>query len=309
MFLTDHPKGGIAKLSENDLTNVGSCGVCGCTVFEQLAIYRANPKIHFVRCTKCGAVTYDKVLKQSAIDEIYDDNQYYDDTAEEGNVTFYGVERFGMHLLKCFRNVVIKEKCKILDFGGGDGAVSYTLAQMLKKQHPNTNFEVTVVDYTQMLFKSTDESIKMFHSFPLDKIPDSEKYDIIIASAVMEHIPVPKDIFLKLFSLAPKGGMFYFRTPYRYPLHKIAKHFNIDFDMLYPGHIWDFGGDKWWRKLPQIVGLKNEIEIVSSKPSIVEKSFKSHFLIALASYVLKAPWFICHLWPYVGGWEAIYKKC
>jgi 2-polyprenyl-3-methyl-5-hydroxy-6-metoxy-1,4-benzoquinol methylase len=308
MFLTDHPKGGIAKLNENDLTNVESCGVCGCKVFERLAVYRENPKIHFIRCTKCGAVTYDKMLKQSVIDEMYDDDQYYDDTAEEGNVTFYGVERFGKHLLNVFRRVPIKEKCRILDFGGGDGAVSYALARMLKSKYSNADFDVTVVDYAKILFKSSDDCIKMSHVFPLDSIPASDKYDIIIASAVMEHIPTPKDAFLKLFSLVKNGGMIYFRTPYRYPLHKLAKHFNVDFDMLYPGHIWDFGGDKWWRKLPQIIGLENEIKVVTSRPSIVEKSFKTHFLIALASYILKAPWFICRFWPYVGGWETIYKK-
>lgn len=310
MFLSDHPKAGTGpcELKEESLTNVSMCGVCGCQSFRRLGIYRSSPKIHFVKCEKCGAVTYDKILKQSVIDEIYDDNQYYDDSDDAGNITFYGMNRFGSHLLKIFSKIKISNVCKILDFGGGDGAVAYALAKKLKNKHPNTFFEITVVDYTKKLFKTNDNGIIITHTFPLENLSDSDEFDIVIASAVMEHIPEPKGIFLKLFTIVKDGGMLYFRTPYRYPLYKLAKHFGVEFDMLYPGHIWDFGGNKWWRKIPQIVGLENEIEIVSSKPSIVEKSFKAHFLIALASYILKAPWFICHLWPYVGGWEAIYKK-
>lgn len=310
MFLSDHPKAGTGtcELKEHSLINVSRCGVCGCENMEKIGVYKNSPRIHFVKCINCGAVTYDKVLKQSVIDEIYDDNQYYDDTDEAVNITFYGADRFGKHLLKILKNIEIKDVCKILDFGGGDGSVAYSLAKMLRDKYPNTAFDITVVDYTQKLYKTDDVDIKMAHMFPLDKMPDSDKYDFVIASAVMEHIPTPRDVFSKLFTIVKKEGLLYFRTPYRYPLHKAAKHFGVEFDMLYPGHIWDFGGDKWWRKLPQILGLDANIRIVASRPSIVEKSFKSHFFIALASHLLKAPWFICHLWPFVGGWEAIYKK-
>ena len=103
------------------------------------------------------------------------------------------------------------------------------------------------------------------------------------------------------------NGIMYFRTPYIYPLYRWLKRIGVEYDTLFPAHIWDLGG-KWWRKLPQMLGLGANIKIIASRPSIVEKSFKSHFFIALASYLLKAPWFICHMWPFVGGWEAIYKK-
>ena len=310
MFLSDHPKAGAGtcELKENSLESVSACGVCGCENLKQIGIYKNSPKIHFVKCANCGAVTYDKVLKQSAIDEIYDDDQYYNDVDDAGNITFYGTQRFGKHLLRALKDAKIRDACKILDFGGGDGAVAYSLAKMLSDKNPNASFEITVVDYTSKLYKVGDEKIKMTHMFPLESLSNSGKFDIVIASAVMEHIPVPKNIFSKLFAIVKKDGLIYFRTPYRYPLYKATKHFGIEFDMLYPGHIWDFGGDKWWRMLPQILGLDSSIRIVTSKPSIVEKSFKSHFFIALASHLLKAPWFICRVWPFVGGWEAIYKK-
>lgn len=308
MFLSDHPKAQIVELTENQLEKISSCGVCGCQNLKRIGFYRGNPEIHFVQCEKCGAVTYDKILAQSFIDEIYDGNQYYDDTEEDSLVTFYGVERFGKHLLNAFKTVEIKEKCRILDFGGGDGAIAYNLASKLKEKYPDTSFEIIVVDYTEKLFRSNNDGISMFHAFPLETLSEENKFDIVVASAVVEHIPRPKDIFLKLFSVVKKGGLLYFRTPYRYPLHKFAKHFKVDFDMLYPGHIWDFGGDKWWRHLTQVIGLKSKVQVISSKPAIVEKSFKSHFFVALLSYLLKAPWYICHLWCFVGGWEVVYKK-
>lgn len=104
------------------------------------------------------------------------------------------------------------------------------------------------------------------------------------------------------------GGYAYFRTPYMYPLWRDLQRIGIDYETLYPEHIWDLG-EKWYAFLPAYIkDGKTKIELIVSKPSIVQESFKSHFLTALASYVLKAPWYVFHWWPYVGGWEAVYKK-
>lgn len=309
MFISDHPKAaGIVHINAEDLIEVNKCRVCSAERFEKIGVYREDPEIHFVRCQNCQSVTYDRIFKQSAIDAMYNEEQYYDDTEESGKVTFYGTKRFADHLMKYCKRIN-KPVIRMLDLGGGDGAVSYALARQFCEKYNDVRCEITVVDYGNLLYKKNDEKISMTHCFPIDSIPDDNHFDILIASAVLEHIPDAGNVFRKLFSLMDYGSVLYFRTPYRYPLYKLAKHFGIEFDMLYPGHIWDFGGHYWWKRLPECFGVeKDGISVIASRPSIVEKTFRSHFFVALASYLLKAPWYICHKWPYVGGWEAVYTK-
>ncbi len=310
MFLSDHCNIKASEIKEDNLIDVNECGICSSTSFTKLINYSTNPEINYIKCRRCGAVTFDKILKQDAIDELYaSDTQYYkDDESVEsgGNITFYGSSRFAKHVLKKY--IPNKDDgFRILDFGGGDGELAYAVARELYKKCKYKHAEIVVVDYTSKLYNTKNRRVKMSSAFPLESIEDGEKFDIIIASGVIEHIPCPGADIKRLFSLLNKNGLLYFRTPYIYPLRRDLAKVGIEYDTLYPAHIWDLGG-KWWRDLPNHVGYNDKIRMISSRPSIVEKSFRSHFFIALASYMLKAPWFVCHFWPYVGGWEAIYSK-
>ena len=311
MFISDHPKAGKqeSEIKDKDLISVKKCGVCGAEELRPIGIFRETPEIHFVRCPKCQAVTYDRILSQEATDAMYNDEEYYyEDTDEEGSVTFYGTERFARHLMKYCRTIGQKPVLRLLDFGGGDGSVSYCLAKLLCEKYTNTRFEITVVDYTEKLYKKDEDRITMCHRSPKESIAD-EKFDILIASAVLEHISVPGETFEMLFSLMGEGSVLYFRTPYRYPLHRLVRKFGVNLDMLYPGHIWDFGGDAWWRRLPNLIGAdKAGVSLLASRPSIVEKTFRTHFFVALVSYMMKAPGFLFRGWKYAGGWEAVYIK-
>lgn len=311
MFISDHSNIQASSINEDELVYIDRCGMCNSTQFDRLITYSKKPNINFVRCLKCGAVTYDRILNQDAIDKLYaSDEQYYkDDTSEEsgGNITFYGSERFAKHLLRKSR-ITRKKQYRILDFGGGDGELAYAVAKELYRKFRFNHADITVVDYTNSLYNTKNKRVSMTSVFPLSSINEAQwGYDIIIASGVIEHIPNPGEDIKRLFEMLSPNGIIYFRTPYIYPLRRDLSRLKIEYDTLFPAHIWDLGMD-WYKDLPKHVGYKGRIKTVCSEPSIVEKSFKSHFFIALASYALKAPWFIIHKWPYVGGWEAIYKK-
>lgn len=77
--------------------------------------------------------------------------------------------------------------------------------------------------------------------------------------------------------------------------------------MEWPDHIWDMGRN-FWEGLPVAIDRNSEIICELSRPSIVEKSLRTDFFVALAAYAMKAPWFLFHNWPYVGGWECVYRK-
>ena len=296
-------------LNGSDFNNNVSCGMCGCDKFEIINKYSDVPLVHFVRCAKCGGITYDKIPKQEVYDKINGTESYYDDYEEVGNsqITFYGAERIATHIINLIEKNGFKKGEKnnlsILDFGGGSGEIAYTVAKMLRGAYKN--IEIVVVDYTDKLYKQNDNVIKMEREFPLEKIED-RKFDIIIASAVIEHIPAPGKDILRLFNMIKENGFLYFRAPYFYPIYNVLKKFGIEFDIMYPHHVWDLD-DKWWDKLTEILNI-SDAEIVVSKPSIVEKSFKSHPLGALVAYIMKAPRYLFKKWKYVGGWEAVYLK-
>lgn len=292
-------------IKENVLIDNTKCGFCGCRKFNVLKQYSEKPDIFFIKCKKCGAVTYNKLYSQEALDKLYADYHYFSENNTYA-VTFYGTDRFARHLSK-FVDFTGRTKIKILDFGGGDGTLSYFTAKQIKKKNPEMSIEITVVDYCKELYCPDDATgITMKNIFPIHAV--EEEYDFIIASAIIEHLLELSLDIKKIFSCLRVGGYAYFRTPYMYPLWRELQKIGIDYNTLYPEHIWDLG-DKWYAFLPTYVkDGKAELDLIVSKPSIVQKSFRSNFLIALVSYALKAPWYVFHRWPYVGGWEAVYKK-
>lgn len=309
MFISDHLRKSAGEIKEENLKRISNCGICGGMELKIISVFKEKPNINIIQCSSCHAVTYDKVLGEESIDELYsDESQYYDDSNEnDQGVTFYGSERFAKHLYSLIKSRTdLTGNLSILDFGGGSGALAYAVGEYISKIHGNSSIHITVCDYTDSLIESKADNIELAHQFPLQEI--EQEFDIIIASGVMEHIPDSGEYYRLLFAKMKENGCIYFRTPYIYPLYRAFKKIGIEYDTLYPGHIWDLGG-KWWDDLPQKVSYpEKDIVMIASRPSVVEKSFSSHFFVALASYIMKAPWFVCHRWSYVGGWEAVYQK-
>ncbi|MCR4861410.1 MAG: class I SAM-dependent methyltransferase [Ruminococcus sp.] len=288
-----------------------TCGCCGNKKFKKLLSLYDDPEINYIKCRKCGALTFDRIYSQEGINEMYNDPQYYADyeVAGTSQITFFGAERLAKHIVKYIPKPKVdnKGRINILDFGGGSGEIAYAVAKMLINKYHYRKADIIVVDYNDELFSSNSKNISISRIFPLSNIGDM-KFDVVIASAVIEHLPTPGNIMRELFDSIKTGGSVYFRTPYVYPIFKKMKQFGIDYCNGYPGHIWDFD-KKWWDNAPKNVGYTNgKMEIIRSAPSIVEKSLKHEFVNAMAAYVLKSVWHIYHGWKYVGGWEAIFRK-
>ena len=326
MYFSDYYFRPLEELTDDDLIRVPGCGCCGRKgAFRELSVFQEKPRIGMVRCASCGAVTYDRILKQDKLDEIYENYTYLgedENKASKDQITFYGKERFADHLMDLIKKEKKREEkqtgrsaeeadmsgqIKVLDFGGGDGSLAYALSERLLEEYRYEKIDITVVDYTDTPYISKNDKITLHHTFPLKSVPSSELFEYVIASAVLEHLPQPGPDFRRLVRHCADGGLLYFRAPYKYPLYRLLKRFGSTLDMLYPRHIWDLG-EVWWERIPRRLGLQDQVELVASRPSIVEKSLKEHFFISLTAHMMKAPWFICHKWHYVGGWEAMYRK-
>ena len=144
----------------------------------------------------------------------------------------------------------------------------------------------------------------------MEKLKDlSKKYNIVLASGVLEHIPQMNKVVKSLFSCIEKNGFFYARTPFMSPFKKVFR--NID--LPYPAHVHDLGAS-FWNRFIDTFQLKAKLLV--SRPSIVETEFSKAFFITLISYLSKFPAKLetkllrnkkDMLWNYYGGWEVVVK--
>ena len=131
------------------------------------------------------------------------------------------------------------------------------------------------------------------------------EFDIVLASAIVEHIPYPKDILISLFDSLRVGGIIYFRTPAVSSMIRLASSVGARLGFGYPEHVHDMGQAFWENMLP-FLGLTHRLSLLRSRPSIVQADCSSHPMRAVAAHILKWPWYIFRShYTLVGGWELV----
>ncbi len=281
------------------------CPFCGAKNRESISILQKEPEVQLLKCKSCFATSASRVPTESALSDYY--SGYYEsassDTAiSSEQVTFDKPSRLAKHIAKIFCKYNKSTNPTILDFGGGDGTISYLLAEELFKGGAE-EVSITLVDHTTETVAIQNKSILIERANSIHDI--KKEFDLVIASAVIEHYPRPKALLHALLERMKKGGVFYARTPFMAPLMKLLKRFGIKMDFTFPGHIHDLGQDFW----ECFFSKKNSFRIIKSKPSIVETTLRRHLLVTMAAYTFKAPWFLIgKLYKYVGGWEIFVVK-
>lgn len=279
------------------------CPICHSTKKRlKIAAIQQNPVINYLKCPDCHGCSTSLMPTPAVLTKFY--TGFYDDYEEE--FTFDNPQRFAKHILQEIKLNTSSNIFRILDFGGGDGSLALAIADIILLQYPKKRIEIWLVDYQPT--PSYEKGNISFHALKyLKEIPVHKKYDLLIASAILEHIPDLHTTFKELLSLAAPSGYFYARTPYRLPFKK----FIPSLTMEYPGHVHDLG-DSFWSRLPDTFNLN--AKVITSRPSIVQYEFKRSFFLALAAYLAKFPahvelFFNSHkkdlIWNYVGGWEIL----
>jgi 2-polyprenyl-3-methyl-5-hydroxy-6-metoxy-1,4-benzoquinol methylase len=297
-------------LGEDKLTSpdiYSTCPFCESADRELVWILQKNPEVSLLRCNFCYAVSASRMPTKEALSAYY--NVYYKSKDNIGNViqvTFDNPDRLSKQIATFYarnRNK-LPSRVSILDFGGGDGTIAFLTAENLLicgVQQVN----ITVVDYGKNLHKTSNDRIK------LRKVPTLENidglYSIVIASAILEHLPRPSNVIDSLLEfMDSSGGIFYARTPFMLPVMKFLGRFGIIIDFTFPAHLHDLGQNFWETYFKE---RSNKYKLVISRPSIVETSIKKHFFRTLIAYFLKAPWYLFrNKYSLVGGWEIFVER-
>ncbi len=279
-----------------------SCPFCGSRSRTQVWMLQTSPDVALLSCSDCRACSASRMPTDEALDGFY--RQYYAEGAE--NVTFDHPSRLSAHIASRVVGVqssVQGRELVIVDFGGGDGTISVGVAELLVGNGAS-RVEILLIDHCRAMAMPASGKV-VVRMCELDDV-GPQSADIVLASAILEHLARPREIMDKLFGAMKIGGIFYARTPYVLPLARLAATVGHKVDFTFPGHLHDMGRD-FWDGVSAHFAVK--LETVASTTSIVESTFDRHFLRALVARLIKMPSRIFrNHYNLVGGWEVFLRR-
>ena len=233
-------------------------------------------------------------------------SQYYADSRLR--TTISNLDYFARRIAAPMSDLTRSNAIRILDYGGGDGSLAEAVArEIMGKSGKNHDVQIDLVDYEAPGVFS-DRRITIRGHKDLSDVEGD--YDLILASAVLEHIPRVNEVIRRLLASARPGAYFYARTPFMIPLARLIG----KFDLTYPAHVHDMGSS-FWNRFTQTFDLK--ADLIVSRPSLIETKFSEAPARTVAAFIMKLP---SHLelavrrprpvdpyWTLVGGWEVVLR--
>src|SRR5258705_6050570 len=143
---------------------------------------QVDPDVHMLACPNCRACSASHMPRPEVLAGYY--ASYYDDRDRE--ITFSAPVRFAKHVVGTLPRRAFVTHARILDFGGGDGSLGKAVAERLMELRRISTAEVLVIDFTKHADVS-DERVSVRFQSPAVTIDG--KYDFVLASAILEHIP------------------------------------------------------------------------------------------------------------------------
>lgn len=300
----------LALSEDNLLPAEPNCPCCNSANRSLAGVLQAEPEVLFLQCETCTAISASRIPTAEALADYYRD--FHDSGfSEHGQkITFDSPGRLADHIVRTateHSNELRQSKeISILDFGGGDGTIGIEVARRLL-QRTAEKVNLTVIDYGDSSASPGDDRISISRA-PEVRPTDAGAYKLVVASAVIAHLPFPRQILPKLFQAIADSGVLYVRTPHFMPFVRLFRTFGVRLELAFPGQLPDMGPE-FWRRIPELLTPDLSLEIVASQPSIVESSLRERFLSAAMAHIVKAPWRVLGDWyPYVGGWEVFYRR-
>ena len=281
-----------------------ACPICLSTEPRE-AVFQIQtaPDIVMLRCGKCYGCSASHMPKDHVLAKYY--SQYYADS--ELKTTTSNTGYFARHVIAPMSGLAGARSLRILDYGGGDGSLAYAIAGQLLGSSQDCRVHIDVVDFESPR-ASGDGRISVRSYSDLRDVEGD--YGLIIASAVLEHVPEVNGVIRRLVASARPGAYLYARTPFMIPLARLIG----KFDLTYPAHVHDMGSSVW-NRFVQTFDLK--AETIVSRPSLIETTFLEAPARTIAAFIMKLPSHlelavrrtppIDPIWTLVGGWEVILR--
>ncbi|MEY4231712.1 MAG: hypothetical protein RLZZ362_2561 [Actinomycetota bacterium] len=271
------------------------CGAAALTVERAIHTLQGDPEVVLMSCGRCRATSVSRLPTSTALDDYY--GSYYDDARVDA-VTTDDPARIARRIASYAAG---NSDVDLLDFGGGDGSIGVEVLKRL-----GVGGSVTVVDYDHRRSATTPAGVRLTHASELGDVEGT--FDLVVASAVIEHLPHPSVALQDLLAKVSIGGVFYARTPFVVPVTRAAGRVGVHIDFTFPAHLFDLGPD-FWGGLTSWIPSFGDFDVIASRPSPVETGLRSHPTRTVASTLMKLPWWVLReRWPFVGGWELAARR-
>lgn len=228
-----------------------SCPSCGHTHFTNHIICTdhafSKESFALVKCSKCELVFTNPRPDKEKIKDYYKSDTYISHTNAANNLIniLYKIVRSFTLRSKYLLISKYKKRKRILDFGCGTG---HFINYMNKKGWNTSGYEPYIDPNI-----NSDKNIKIFKS--IKEIEDAEKFDVITAWHVLEHVHDLKDTLKLLRKRLKKGGVLFIAVP---NLNSMDANLYKDLWAAYdvPRHLYHFS-QRSFKKLAEQVKLNH----------------------------------------------------
>jgi len=283
---------------------IETCPVCRDPDASRKPVVRLqiDPVVDLLECSSCSAQSADRMPNAGFLSALYDPAHY-----RSSLVSGAGLSE------RCARSIAREARfdpdrpLSIVDYGGSDGSLSRALRRELLVRGHRGDVRSTVVD----LHPRGDSPHQRFID-PERFAKSGDRYDLLLASAVLEHLTHPAATIRSLLDHAAPASLFYARTPWDSPLQRVVPGYRVK----WPNHLHDMG-PAFWPRFMNVFGVSGEI--VVSRPSIVETTFGDSPGRTLFAHLAKIPARLegivfpsrardgARFWRLVGGWEVLIR--
>lgn len=192
------------------------CRICGGTDLETLTeTIRGDTPAHVTRCTNCGTATLpDEFFEPQTVEEQYRSDYQYTPSVDallDSPVDPYRrkVEKIAAYL--------DPETTSLFEVGAGPGFFLRVAKERVRRV---LGLEL---NRAQADFCTEAYGVEMV-SEPLETLDLDERFDVVCAMQVLEHVPDPEAFLINLLRFVKPGGILYIDVPNVYePLLSLYK--------------------------------------------------------------------------------------
>lgn len=233
----------VEKLAQNVIKGSGNIKIKKCLVCKskKQEKYLIKYNIPIVTCAKCD-LTY-ATMQPKNFNDVYSQNDYLSKSISSYDKTRkYRIKRFGIERVKILTKY--KKKGKLLDFGCGTG---WFLESAKNK------FDVRGVEFSDSIRDWLFDKLNIKTYKTLNEIKN-EKFDIITAFDVIEHVPDPLKLLHELKKKLTRDGIILIYTPNKDSLgfHYLKERNNL---LCPPNHL-SYFNYKSFRYMTEKVGMR-----------------------------------------------------
>lgn len=212
---------------ESFIVEKKECEFCGSTNSE---LYIKTDLVSYNKCTDCGLIYQYPVLTQEEINDIYTDNYFEYEVANQDN--FFDLMKLAMKDIG-FDNIESNLPNKnVLDIGCATGKM---LNYLKTKGYNAQGIEIcsASANYARKNYNL------VIHEKPLIDVGfDIDYFSFIHFSHVIEHLPNPADTLKEVYRILAKGGYLAITTPNADGM--FAKKYRDSWRAVMPQHLWLF---------------------------------------------------------------------